>query len=135
MFTSKKKSENDDASLSASSSIIGAGTTITGNIDTAGDLRIDGTLKGNIQSKAKLLVGAGGCIEGSIYCRQADIMGQVTGNITATELLQLKGKATVSGDIQAAKLLIESTVNYNGTCQMGANIVELKPEVAMVVNE
>ncbi|MEO5942250.1 MAG: polymer-forming cytoskeletal protein [Ferruginibacter sp.] len=135
MFTSKNRSSNEEAALSASSSIIGAGTTITGNIETTGDLRIDGTLKGNIHSKAKLVVGAGGCIEGNVYCRQADIMGQVTGNLTTTDLLQLKGKAAVAGDIQAAKLLIESTVNYNGKCQMGANVVELKHEVGMVVNE
>lgn len=135
MFTSKNRSSSEEAALSTSSSIIGAGTTITGNIETTGDFRIDGTLKGNIHSKAKLLVGAGGSIEGNVYCRQADIMGQVTGNLTSTDLLQLKGKAAVAGDIQAAKLLIESTVNYNGQCQMGANVVELKHEIGMAVNE
>ena len=134
MFTSKSKSSNEETT-SASNSIIGAGTTITGNIDTNGDLRIDGTLKGNVFSKAKVLIGQEGCVEGNVYCRQADIMGQVTGNLTTTDLLQLKGKAAVAGDIQAAKFFIESTVNYNGQCQMGANIVELNPEIALAVNE
>lgn len=135
MFTSKSKASQEESASATSNSIIGAGTTITGDIDTTGDLRIDGTLKGNIKSKAKLLVGPSGFIEGNVFCRQADIMGQVTGNLTTTDLLQLKGKAAVAGDIQAAKLLIESTVNYNGQCQMGANIVELKHEVGLVVNE
>ncbi len=134
MFTSKSRS-SDDESSTVSNSIIGAGTTITGNIETEGDFRIDGTLKGNITSKAKLLIGPSGNVEGNVYCRLADVMGQVTGNLTATELLQLKAKAAVAGDIQAAKLIIESTVNYNGKCQMGANIVELKPEILLAVNE
>ncbi|MEP6713615.1 MAG: polymer-forming cytoskeletal protein, partial [Ferruginibacter sp.] len=105
------------------------------NIDTTGDLRIDGTLKGNVNSKAKVLIGPAGCVDGNIYCRQADIMGQVTGNLTTTDLLQLLGKAAIAGDIKAAKLLIESTVNYNGQCQMGANILELIPEIGLAVNE
>ena len=134
MFTSKSRSTNQE-SVSTSNTIIGAGTTITGNIDTIGDLRIDGNLKGNIFSKAKVLIGPNGNVEGNIYCCQADIMGQVTGNITTTDLLQLKSKAAVAGDIQAAKLFIESTVNYNGQCQMGANIVELNPGIAIAVNE
>lgn len=134
MFTSKSKSSNEE-SVAASNSIIGSGTSITGNIETTGDLRIDGTLKGNVCSKAKVLIGPTGVVEGNVYCCQADILGQVTGSITATELLQLKGKAAVAGDIKAAKLIIESTVNYNGQCQMGANIVELNPEIGLAVNE
>ena len=134
MFTSKSKSSNEE-SVAASNSIIGSGTIITGNIETTGDLRIDGTLKGNVCSKAKVLVGPTGVVEGNVYCRQADILGQVTGNLNATELLQLKSKAAVAGDIKAAKLIIESTVNYNGQCQMGANIVELNPEIGLAVNE
>jgi len=134
MFTSKSKSSQEEIAA-ASNSLIGAGTTITGNIDTTGDLRIDGTLKGSINSKAKVFIGVNGIVEGNINCKQGDIMGQVTGNLKVTELLQLKGKAAVAGDIHAAKLLIESTVNYNGQCQMGANIVELNVEVPLAVNE
>ena len=94
MFTSKSKSSNEE-SVAASNSIIGSGTSITGNIETTGDLRIDGTLKGNVCSKAKVLIGPTGVVEGNVYCCQADILGQVTGSLTATELLQLKGKAAV----------------------------------------
>jgi len=134
MFTSKLKSTAEELAAS-STSLIGAGTTITGNIETTGDLRIDGTLKGNIFSKAKIIIGENGIVEGNIHCKLGDITGQVTGNIRSTDLLQLKGKAAVAGDINAAKLLIESTVNYNGQCQMGANIVELNIDVPLAVNE
>ena len=134
MFNTKSKTDKTE-SLAVSASIIGSGNTITGNIDAQGDIRVDGTVKGNIISKSKVLVGAEGVIEGNIQCREADIMGQVFGNIKTDEMLHLKGNAAVSGDINTAKLLIEPTVSFNGQCHMGANIVELKPEMPLAVNE
>ena len=134
MFNTKSKTDKTE-SLAVSASIIGSGNTITGNIDAQGDIRVDGTVKGNIISKSKVLVGAEGVIEGNIQCREADIMGQVFGNIKTEEMLHLKGNAAVSGDINTAKLLIEPTVSFNGQCHMGANIVELKPEMPLAVNE
>ena len=134
MFKSKQHNKKAHPE-SFSASIIGAGNTITGNIAADGDIRIDGTVKGNVYSKAKILVGADGLIEGNIHCREADITGHVNGNINTQEILHLKGSAAVSGDIHTAKLFIEPTVSFNGQCHMGANIVELKPEMGIVVNE
>lgn len=134
MFKTKQHNEKTRAE-SFSASIIGAGNTITGNIEAEGDIRIDGTVKGNVFSRAKILIGADGLVEGNIHCREADVNGQVVGNINTQELLHLKGNAAVSGDIHTAKLLIEPTVSFNGQCHMGANIVELKPEMGIVVNE
>lgn len=134
MFKTKQQTKKPHAE-SFSASIIGAGNTITGNIEAEADIRIDGTVKGNVFSRAKILIGADGVVEGNIHCREADINGQVNGNINTIELLHLKGNAAVSGDIHTAKLFIEPTVSFNGQCHMGANIVELKPEMGIVVNE
>ncbi|MBC7933755.1 MAG: polymer-forming cytoskeletal protein [Rhizobacter sp.] len=134
MFKPKQHNKKLHAE-SFSASIIGAGNVITGNIEAEADIRIDGTVKGNVYSKAKILIGADGLVEGDIHCREADINGQVNGNINTLELLHLKGNAAVSGDIHTAKLFIEPTVSFNGQCHMGANIVELKPEMGIVVNE
>ena len=133
MFNSKTKS--DEIPVNDATSMIGAGTNITGHLDTNGDVRIDGTLKGNIYGKAKVLIGPMGVVEGDIHCREANIMGQVTGCIKVMELLHLKGKAAVAGDIHTAKLLIEPSVNFNGQCHMGANIVELNTDLPLAVNE
>lgn len=134
MFTRKTKSDHEE-SLATSASIIGAGNTITGNIESNGDIRVDGTIKGNVYSKAKVLIGPSGLIEGNLFSNEADISGQVVGNITTQGLLILKGNATLEGNIFTAKLFIEPTVNFNGQCQMGANIVELKHEIQKAVNE
>lgn len=133
MFKTKHNQNPQPGSFSAS--IIAVGNVISGNIEAEGDIRIDGTIKGNVFCKAKVLIGAEGMVEGNINCREADITGQVAGNINTQELLHLKGNASVSGDIHTAKLFIEPTVSFNGQCHMGANIVELKPEMGIVVNE
>jgi cytoskeletal protein CcmA (bactofilin family) len=136
MFNSKSKSSFDDSHASATS-IIGAGTTITGNIQSNGDIRIDGILKGNLVAKAKILIGTDGVIEGDIDGKQADILGKVTGKIKVADLLYLHGQAVVDGDIYAGKLQIEPTASFNGQCHMGANVVDLISitERATVVNE
>ena len=134
MFNSKSKTpENQEAN--ASTTLIGAGTTITGNIEAAGDIRIDGNLKGNLFARAQGFIGPGSFIDGDIICQQADILGKVEGRIQVKDLLYLRGKANILGDIHAAKLLIEPTVSFNGQCRMGANIVELNADIAKAVNE
>ena len=133
MFNSKSRSS--DETPIGTASIISAGTVITGNIESRGDIRIDGTLKGNISGQAKILIGPEGVVEGDITGQQADILGTVHGRIKMNGLLYLHGKAVIEGDIHAAKLQIEPTVSFNGQCHMGANVVEFSQELAAVVNE
>src|ERR1700754_2626178 len=122
MFNGKTKSDNfslgGEAPVSASASLIGAGTTMKGDMTSNGDLRIDGTLVGNIHCSAKVVIGANGVVQGDINGQQADIMGKVTGTIKVKDLLQLKGGSHMNGNIQAAKLQIEPTANFNGECHM-----------------
>lgn len=134
MFNSKSKS-SFDATTGNASTMIGAGTTITGDMESNGDIRIDGILRGNLKGKAKIIIGAEGIVEGNIEGLQADIMGHVTGSIKMQELLFLHGKTVVNGDIFAGKLQIEPTAVFNGNCHMGANIVELKQEMASAINQ
>jgi cytoskeletal protein CcmA (bactofilin family) len=134
MFNSKSKSSASEMPT-GSTTIIGSGTTITGDIDSTGDIRIDGTLIGNISGKAKILLGADGVIEGSIKGRQADVMGKITGQVDIKEILQLRGKCIVDGDIYAGKLEVEPTATFNGRCHMGANVVELNVELGAAVNQ
>lgn len=134
MFNSKSKT-SFDATTTNASTMIGTGTTITGDLESNGDIRIDGTLRGNLRGKAKIIIGTDGTVEGDIEGLQADIMGHVTGTIKVQELLYLHGKTEVNGDIYAGKLQIDPTAIFNGKCNMGANIVELKKDVAVAVNQ
>jgi len=129
MFNPKSKTENLVQGPSGNS-LIGTGTTITGDIVSNGDVRIDGVLKGNIRGTAKILIGQDGLVEGDVEGLQADILGNVTGKIRVKELLNLRGKAVINGDIRAAKLQVEPTVTFNGKCHMGAeaSVVEMPKE-------
>src|SRR5450432_1851247 len=117
MFNGKSKSDVlGEAPAGTSTSLIGAGTSMKGDITSNGDLRIDGSLVGNIHCSAKVVIGANGVVQGDINGQQADIMGKVTGTITVKDLLQLKGGSQLNGNIQAAKLQIEPTASFNGEC-------------------
>src|ERR1700727_3053306 len=140
MFNGKTKSDMPgEASTGTSASLIGAGTSMKGDITSNGDLRIDGTLVGNIHCSAKVVIGANGVVTGDINGQQADIMGKVTGTIKVKDLLQLKGGSLLNGNIQAGKLQITPTASFNGECHMnpagesnapaGRSIPELKREV------
>jgi len=133
MFNPKVKSS--EVSHSGSTSIISIDTIIRGDLESNGDIRIDGKLIGNIECKAKLLIGPEGSVEGNIKGNYADIHGKVNGNIKLSGQLNLIGKSVIIGDIHVGKLQIESTVCFNGKCHMGANVVELNNEQATAVNE
>ena len=134
MFNSKGKS-NFEESAAGASTIIGAGTVINGDMVSKGDIRIDGTLVGNLTAKAKVLIGPEGTVDGDIEGVTADILGKVSGNVKVKDLLNLRGKAALHGNIFAGKLQIEPTATFNGQCHMGANIVELNAEKAPAVNQ
>lgn len=120
MFNQKSKSESaaETPVPQGGASIIAAGTNLKGDINSNGDIRIDGTLQGNIICTAKVVIGSNGVVEGDIAGQQADIMGRVNGTIKAKDLLQLKGGSNVTGNIYAAKLQIETSANFNGQCHM-----------------
>jgi len=100
--------------------MIGPGTKIIGNIETNGDIRIDGNIEGNVSSKGKLVVGTNGFVKGELICSNAEIAGTVTGKITVSELLSFKASSKINGDIKTSKLSIEPGAIFSGTCSMGS---------------
>lgn len=113
--------------VSPSINIISEGTEIQGEVNSNGDIRIDGKLTGIVNSKEKVVVGSPGKVDGDINCQSADILGYVSGTVKATEILYLKSSARIEGDITAAKLVIESGAVFNGNCQMIGKETEKRP--------
>jgi len=114
----KKTAQSAEAGQS-SSNIIGKGTTIVGDIESAGNLRIDGKLRGNIKCKAKIALGDGSAVEGNIVAQNAEIQGEVNGTLEIGELLVLKPSAKVFGDIITSRLIVEDGAIFVGNCKMG----------------
>lgn len=97
---------------------ISQGTEIKGNIKASGDFRLDGILEGDIVLDGKLVVGENGNVRGNIICQNANVIGNVCGNLTVKELLCLHATAVVKGDIVINKLSIEPGAQFEGTCKM-----------------
>lgn len=98
--------------------VISAGTMITGDVVCSGDLRIDGNIKGTVKSKAKIIVGKSGIIDGDITSRSIEIEGNVKSNINVVDLLTLKSTANLVGNICVGKIAIEPGANFAGNCKM-----------------
>jgi cytoskeletal protein CcmA (bactofilin family) len=125
MLTTKEQKRVAEE-ISNSSNVIGKGTVLTGDIETYGNIRIEGKVIGNVKSKSKIALGNGSQIEGNIIAQNADIEGEVKGKIEIGELLVLKSTAIVHGDILTGKLVVEPGAVFNGSCKMGAAIKDIK---------
>ena len=125
MFTNNKESKKKTENTSVVN-MIGSGTTINGDIQSKGDIRVDGTLKGSVTTEGKVVLGKEGVIEGDVVCKNADVSGILKAKITVSQLLSLKTSAKLNGDITANKLSIEPGAEFTGSCSMGAVIKEIK---------
>lgn len=99
--------------------LIGTGTEITGDINSNGDIRIDGSLTGNLKTAGKVVIGETGKVSGEIDCKNSEVLGEVHGKIKVSELLSLKATAKIFGDILTKKLAIEPGSKFTGNCKMG----------------
>ena len=132
---SKDKNTTDKV-ISISATLISAGTVLQGDLQSESDLRIDGTIHGNVTSNAKIIVGPGGIVEGNIQGGQADITGKVIGNINVKELTQLRAESTVQGNITAGSLQIEANASFNGQSIMNATVKnKVAPKNVVQMNE
>jgi len=120
----KNSTPGTDGSTS-SINLIGAGTVVEGDIKSNGDIRIDGSVVGNIVSKSKVVVGATGSIDGNVTSQNADVSGSIRGKVTVNELLFLKSSANIQGDIVTGKLVVEVGATFTGTCNMGPMIKDM----------
>jgi cytoskeletal protein CcmA (bactofilin family) len=113
--------------------LIGAGTTITGDITFSGGLRVDGEIKGNVRAAGDgpttLVISEHAKIEGEIAVSHVVINGTVNGPVVSSEFLELQDKARVNGDVQYSSIeiqlgaVVQGNLVHTGTT---AKSVELK---------
>lgn len=115
MFEKSTKSYTD---LLGKTNRIVEGTTIKGDIDSQADFRLDGHLVGNFSSKGKLVIGPAGSVTGDISCKNVDVEGTVNGKIVVQEILNVKSKASIHGEVTCEKLSVEPGADFSATCTM-----------------
>lgn len=119
MFTNKEE-KKVEAEITSSSNTIGKGTFVHGDIETHGNLRIEGKVEGNIKTKSKIVLGKSSIVVGNITAQNAEVEGHVTGKVHVGEILILKSSSKINGDIKTNRLIVESGSEFNGGCKMGA---------------
>ncbi|MCT4589190.1 MAG: polymer-forming cytoskeletal protein [Carboxylicivirga sp.] len=110
--------------------MIGPGTAIKGDIETNNDIKVDGSIEGNLISKGRIIIGQSGKVIGELKSTNCDIMGTFEGKLTVSELLSLKASSKLHGDVKTSKLSIEPGAIFTGTCNMDDKVTQPSAGVA-----
>ena len=109
-------------------SLIGANSGFKGDIDTKGTLRIDGNMEGNVNADW-IIIGEQARVKGDINARGIIVGGKIEGNLRAKEIVEIKSKGQVIGDIYTIKLTVVEGGMFEGRSSMAkdeAKVVELQ---------
>ncbi len=98
--------------------VIGAGTEFVGDLKTKDTARIDGVIKGNIQSEGTIIIGTNGHVEGNIQAVEVSIAGMIKGDMTATNRIEILSSAHIEGNITTKSLCIDEHAVFQGVCNM-----------------
>jgi len=96
-------------------------TKIIGDIESDGDIRMDGAMEGKLNCKGRVVIGPEAHIKGTIFARNAEILGNVEGEINVIDLLTLKSTAVITGDLLMGKFSVEPGARFTGNCKMNGS--------------
>ena len=99
---------------------LGEGVTFRGELSFERLLRIDGTFEGELLSQGKVVVGPKGVVKANLVLREAIVEGVIEGDVTVQEKLELRGEASVKGDIKAKILCVDEGVKLEGHVTVGS---------------
>ena len=110
---------------------IGKSVIIKGELNGSEDLTIEGLVEGKIELRQNVLtIGPNGKIKAQVFAKSVIILGEVTGNVTATEKVDIRDNGSVDGDIAAPRVAIAEGAHFRGSIDMqrtGAKAGEGKP--------
>ncbi len=130
MFNKTEERKTFVAEVGNTSNVISKETRITGDIKALGNIRIEGTVEGTIQSKGKLEIGDTSLIKGNISSVEAEIAGKIEGEVYCSDSLFLRKTAVILGNITTQKIIVENGAVFNGKCQMNtSSMVVSKTEI------
>jgi len=126
------KDDKDTSTTSPESviSIIGKGMTLTGNCETEGAIRIEGTVHGDVRAGKAVVIGKEGIVDGNIYTQDAVISGRVLGSVRAQSRLELQAASHISGEIEARRMQLDEGASVQGQVSVGEAPAAGKAEAA-----
>lgn len=90
------------------------GTELIGTIKAAGDVFVDGTVKGEISSGGRTFIDADSIIYADIHCKELSVSGEVNGNLEIKDSIAIKSTGKIVGNISCGELLIDEGAVYQG---------------------
>jgi cytoskeletal protein CcmA (bactofilin family) len=99
-------------------SIIGAGMTVRGDLETPGVVKVEGTVEGHVRAKAQVLIAKGGLVHGDVETAEAVVGGAVNGAIRASNRVEIQPGASVDGDITTRRISVAEGGLLNGLIRM-----------------
>ena len=98
---------------------IGKSVIIKGELNGSEDLTIEGLVEGKIELRQNVLtIGPNGKIKAQVFAKSVIILGEVTGNVTATEKVDIRDNGSVDGDIAAPRVAIAEGAHFRGSIDM-----------------
>lgn len=95
-----------------------AGSKIIGTIIADSDIRIDGTVEGDLTCSGKVVIGEQGKLKGTINCQNAEILGNMDGKMEVKNTLALRASGNIKGEVTTQVLIVEPNAIFNGSCSM-----------------
>lgn len=98
--------------------IVGSEAYFQGTLTAKGSLRVDGRIDGSIVDAKIVTIGKTGKVKGDISCEICYVCGEVHGNITALDHIEVLAGSHLDGDIRAGRIMLEDGAVFNGNCTM-----------------
>jgi cytoskeletal protein CcmA (bactofilin family) len=114
LFNKNKKNVNGKVV----DTLVGAETSMTGELNSKGIIRIEGSFKGKIVTENNVIIGEKATVSGDVICLNASISGKLEGNIEVEKKLDVFSSGSVFGDIIVGRLMMEDGALFIGNCLM-----------------
>jgi len=118
------KGDKEKIELANKKNQIEKGTKIVGDIESHGNIRLDGDMVGNVNSQSKVVLGQTCVMDGKLFAQNAEVSGEITGSIEVTDLLILKSTALVNANVVYGKIIIEDGAVINGDMKQGGGVIK-----------
>ncbi len=122
-----KPAKPKDSSPPGGLSIIAAGMTVRGDLESNGTVKVEGAVEGHLVVRGQVLIAKGGLVHGDVEAREAIVGGMIQGSVRAEERVEVQAGASVEGDITTLRIAVAEGGRIDGRIHMGEDALDSRP--------
>lgn len=115
---SNSRNTRQGSAVESTLSIVSAGTTVSGDVECGGALKVEGRIDGSVRRARQVMLAKEGAIQGDVTAQEVVVGGVIDGNVTAADRLELQSTAVVNGDITTKSIVVMEGARINGGVKM-----------------